>query len=84
MPLAGLFYMSDLTFLIDGANSVLLSRLIFCAGHIALCQVTYCELTVLKERKKIKMEHMYTTVTKVDEKLWRDNEVGNCVSAGRG
>ncbi len=37
-------------------NSVFLARLLFCAGHIAQCQVLHCELNIVNERKKMMKE----------------------------
>lgn len=39
-------------FIKDGVSAIVLSRLLFCAGHVAQCQVVYCELGIIKERKK--------------------------------
>lgn len=38
--------------LLDGMHSLMLSRLLFCAGHVAQCQVVHCELNIVRERKK--------------------------------
>lgn len=38
-------------------NSVMLSRLLFCAGHVAKCQVIHCELNIVKEWKKLSSDN---------------------------
>ena len=38
----------------DGVDSAILSRLLFCVGHVAQCQLVHCELNIVKERKKFR------------------------------
>lgn len=45
------------------SNSIILSRLLFCTGHIAQCQVVHCELNIVKERKK--MSHGTTAQVRI-------------------
>lgn len=46
---------SRLALILDGVSSIVLSRLLFCAGHVAQCQVLHCELHIVQERKKVRM-----------------------------
>ena len=43
--------------IIDGVSSVVLSRLLFCAGHVAQCQVLHCEVHIVQERKRMRPEN---------------------------
>ena len=47
--------------ILGGLNSIVLSRLLFCTGHIAQCQVVHCELNIVKERKRMNQSSLGTT-----------------------